>query len=1009
MASLSRPISWHMQKIFLCCMSMVCSFALICSLGTLKQAWAAEPYKIDDTSYSVAQYLQWAKAQNTSEVWASVNNGDLGSAVVDWGLASLKGYKKSFFETGPYKAQLGGYKANKSLRFASSSPITVENIYFKTQGQIIVDTDAQVNFKDVTFTVAPIIKGSASFENCVFEDATVIFEGGSAQYIGTTQVPTEQGNKKQEQTHFPLSLVLEQESLSFVQGKEVDRSIGLSIEGTYKDQAQLKILPEDALEGLSVSYKDGRLSFKGKPSKEQKLELSLEVSYDSGDTREQAQAKLQIQVHPKLMLKLPNNLFVTTKYAKQYQQNLKPQIIVGDREPQDLLEFMQQDEDGKKLDVSKDLKIITEQGLPQGYRASWIYDSVVIAGDNAQPKGSYPIKLQIKVKDQLVESNAVILRVFDGDETLKQQIEDFYIKEAKSPARWEMKPYIILRSDGAVIPNSMRVLMGSDCTNPDAEEKTHGEYAKEALAEEERIKNLSEEDAALVALFNKLYPNGMVDAITMASGVGGGVNVGGDGAAGSGSCYIGVVGVGEPGNYATDPIYIPSGTNVSFKNMKFLSSVKIVVQDGGKLTLDDAVAYGDIVVEKGGVLSAKNGSSMVGSVIFEDGAIMENLKLKSHANHLSDDNTKRPVPEAVVIVKGHLEARGINSIAGDGGNRNHKGQTKSQDALHLKEGARITITKGSVLNAHGGDSEPYNRKGGDGVVAEKGSSITGEGAFIVSGGSSYEDVGGVGVLGPSEGEFNIDVAKAVLIGGSGKSIIGLPAPGAHATSGNLLIDPKTELEARGGEGMLENRQKGTRAEAFDPRYPAPVKSADEDKQPEHPALDPDKDGQADNSKDVDKGSDFSSGSSSSSSSGSSAVVNRLAALDSQDVVRSESNEQNKSQGSQSRVKRIAQRSNKNTSASKAEKLENLSAEKTANTSQLEKTDPKDEKQVKQELADKSGKSNKEQSDQQSQNNQLKDSNQGSLLGFGLYVLIVLALICALGAAIYFLWKKNRED
>ena len=64
--------------------------------------------------------------------------------------------------------------------------------------------------------------------------------------------------------------------------------------------------------------------------------------------------------------------------------------------------------------------------------------------------------------------------------------------------------------------------------------------------------------------------------------------------------------------------------------MEILSSVRIVVEDGGKLTLDDSVVQGIIDVQGGGTFSMnysayrgefKTGASVCGQIRLADGAI----------------------------------------------------------------------------------------------------------------------------------------------------------------------------------------------------------------------------------------------------------------------------------------------------------------------------------------------------------------------------------------------------
>ena len=58
----------------------------------------------------------------------------------------------------------------------------------------------------------------------------------------------------------------------------------------------------------------------------------------------------------------------------------------------------------------------------------------------------------------------------------------------------------------------------------------------------------------------------------------------------------------EKGNIP-QTLYIPNGCNLTLMNMKILSSVRIVVENGGKLTLRDSTVQGIIDVQSGGTFS----------------------------------------------------------------------------------------------------------------------------------------------------------------------------------------------------------------------------------------------------------------------------------------------------------------------------------------------------------------------------------------------------------------------
>ena len=92
-------------------------------------------------------------------------------------------------------------------------------------------------------------------------------------------------------------------------------------------------------------------------------------------------------------------------------------------------------------------------------------------------------------------------------------------------------------------------------------------------------------------------------------------------------------------------LYIPRGCNLTLTNMEILSSVRIVVEDGGKLTLSDSVVQGIIDVKSGGTFSMnydshskkfETGASLCGQLRMESGSILENAAIYSHANYLAN-------------------------------------------------------------------------------------------------------------------------------------------------------------------------------------------------------------------------------------------------------------------------------------------------------------------------------------------------------------------------------------
>ena len=199
-------------------------------------------------------------------------------------------------------------------------------------------------------------------------------------------------------------------------------------------------------------------------------------------------------------------------------------------------------------------------------------------------------------------------------------------------------------------------------------------------------------------------------------------------------------------------LYIPAGCNLTLTNMKILSSVRIVVENGGKLTLSDSTVQGIIDVQNGGIFSMNydayskkftTGASICGQLRLEDGAILENAAIYSHTNYLANgDLTDRSNDDAVVAVTGNVTLKGQVFISGDEAGSTGKGQT----ALQVKNGT-LNLEKGATLATYGGGGNTtLYSNGGEAIHLENGT-ITGDGKVIAIGGSVTFGPGGNAVTG----------------------------------------------------------------------------------------------------------------------------------------------------------------------------------------------------------------------------------------------------------------------
>lgn len=199
-------------------------------------------------------------------------------------------------------------------------------------------------------------------------------------------------------------------------------------------------------------------------------------------------------------------------------------------------------------------------------------------------------------------------------------------------------------------------------------------------------------------------------------------------------------------------LYIPAGCNLTLTNMKILSSVRIVVENGGKLTLSDSTVQGIIDVQNGGTFSMNydayskkftTGASICGQLRLEDGAILENAAIYSHTNYLANgDLTDRSNDDAVMAVTGNVTLKGQVFISGDEAGSTGKGQT----ALQVKNGT-LNLEKGAILATYGGGGNTtLYSNGGEAIQLENGT-ITGDGKVIAIGGSVTFGPGGNAVTG----------------------------------------------------------------------------------------------------------------------------------------------------------------------------------------------------------------------------------------------------------------------
>lgn len=250
----------------------------------------------------------------------------------------------------------------------------------------------------------------------------------------------------------------------------------------------------------------------------------------------------------------------------------------------------------------------------------------------------------------------------------------------------------------------------------------------------------------------------------------------------------------EKGNIP-QTLYIPDGCDLTITNMEILSSVRIVVEKGGKLTLDDSVVQGIIEVKDGGTFSMnysaydeefKVGASICGQLRLENGATLENAAIYSHANYLANGNlTDRTTSEPVVTATGNVTIKGKVFIEGDDAG-NDIGQTAlrvSNGTLHLEDGAELV--------AYGGSGKTLLYSDGGAAIDLDNATIDGNGKITAIGGDVLWGNGGNAVT----GNGTIAAESAFLQGATANT--SKNAKAGNATVGTIKVTGKYRHIANG--------------------------------------------------------------------------------------------------------------------------------------------------------------------------------------------------------------------
>ena len=250
-------------------------------------------------------------------------------------------------------------------------------------------------------------------------------------------------------------------------------------------------------------------------------------------------------------------------------------------------------------------------------------------------------------------------------------------------------------------------------------------------------------------------------------------------------------------------LYIPAGCNLTLTNMKILSSVHIVIEKGGKLTLSDSVVQGIIDVQSGGTFSMNydayngaftTGASLCGQLRLADGAILENASIYSHANYLANGKlTDRTTSEPVVTATGNVTIKGKVFIKGD-----DAGSDIGQTALRVKDGT-LKLMDGAELVAYGGPGKVLLFADGGTAIELDNARIEGKGKVTAFGGDVLWGNGGNAVTGNG-----VISTKAAFLQGATSNVSHNAKPGKAVDEDIKVQSPSYHIKDGTQMGATDN-------------------------------------------------------------------------------------------------------------------------------------------------------------------------------------------------------------
>ena len=702
-------------------------------------------YYIGDSSYGLSTYLSEAVAQGSTKIHVGTSFTDKGTVTIPSSITELSGYSEGWFGSGPKTVDFG-YSYKMTVVFPSGSDIAVDRINFYKRNSsdaegayVEVQKGAVVHFSNCSFSNTPVVNGTAVFENCTFATGQ-IENNGSVTYTGSTKEPENIGKPAESYQNLAFSFASGKAFSSAVEGNEVNQTLPFELKGTKAGDAKVsaKVLGQDGTEvdGLSASVSDGEIALKGVAPAAGAYSVAVSASAAKEDgSADSASETLSFVVQEQIQVRLSGDLqcFVVNGTSAQSSEYEVMATSTGG---------------GGSSSTSQSNRLKPEVKEGTGEWEDWN----TFATRNSDADISFSISPE-----------------GSGMEVSPVAYDTVYVTGTpQTPGTYHITAMV---TSGARNQQSSSVEMRIYADDQTLQQRMN------ALSE--GTSSWDMEPYEISETGNAVVPVSLHDIYgSHESGV------------------YGIIGKGENGNFGTETLTIPAGADVTLHNMKIYSSVKIVVEKGGKLTLDDSVAYGAVEVN-GGTLSAKNSSSFVNQITLNDGSALEDAEIRSHANYLTDGNYKVEAPTAPVQTNGTVTVKGTCSIEGEGIVSSKDAQTGM-----IVNGGKLVIDQGATLKATGGSVDLDNGNGGAGIMLN-GGSIIGDGQLEAQGGSvgMGGGNGGAGIAG--EGIVAVSTLKATGGNTVGENDAAMGAPGnaGNGIDPKVLVSKATQVESKGGTGV----------------------------------------------------------------------------------------------------------------------------------------------------------------------------------------------------------------